>query len=576
VDHGRECDPESGRDHYQAVKTVAHALACALQVLFLASAQPPDRIFVNGLVLTMDAAGRTAQAVAIRGAEIVAAGSDAEIRRLAGPATAVVDLGGRTLAPGFYAAHDHFPGAGTAALYHVDLNSPPIGKMQSIADIVAALKAKARATPPGQWITGRGYDDTLLLEKRHPTRFDLDRASTEHPIWIVHSSGHLGVANSRALALANITKDTPQPKGGRIRIDPASGEPNGVFEESGAMVSRHIPALTPEQRQESIRWTDRDYTSKGITTAVIAGTSPAVIADLRQALDAGSLHLRITAMLSAGRSVPDSPATAAALGSGEKIRVTAVKILQDGSIQGYTGYLGAPYFKQPEGKSDYRGYAHRSREELIAMVRQYYREGYQIAIHGNGDAAIDDILVAFKEAQRDSPRPDSRLRIEHCQMAREDQLDTMRELGVTPSFFVGHVYYWGDRHRDIFLGPERAARISPLASALRRKIPFTLHDDTPVTPANPLLLVWDAVNRRTVAGEVLGPDQRISPLEALRAVTSAAAWQNFEEKRKGSIEPGKLADFVILDRNPLTVPKGDIRNIAVLETIVGGRTVYKR
>ena len=539
------------------------------------SRSPWIRSFVNGLVLTMDAAGRTTQAVAIRGTEIVSAASDAEIRKLAAPSTTVVDLGGRTLAPGFYAAHDHFPGAGTSALFSVDLNSPPIGKMQSIADVVAALKEKARSTPPGRWITGRGYDDTLLRDKRHPTRFDLDQASTDHPIWIVHSSGHLGVANSRALALAGIAKDTPQPKGGRIRMD-AAGEPNGVFEESGAMVSSHIPARTPEQRQEAIRWTDRDYTSKGITTAVIAGTSPSVIADLRKALDDGSLHLRITAMLSAGRSVPDSPAKAAALGAGEQIRVTAVKILQDGSIQGYTGYLGAPYFKQPEGKADYRGYAHRSREELIAMVRQYYREGYQIAIHGNGDAAIDDILAAFREAQRELPRADSRLRIEHCQMAREDQLDTMRELGVTPSFFVGHVYYWGDRHRDIFLGPERAARISPLASALRRKIPFTLHDDTPVTPANPLLLVWDAVNRRTVAGEVLGPEQRIGPLDALRAVTTAAAWQNFEEKRKGSIEPGKLADFVILDRNPLTVPKGDIRNIAVLETIVGGRTVFKR
>jgi predicted amidohydrolase YtcJ len=386
----------------------------------------------------------------------------------------------------------------------------------------------------------------------------------------------LGVANSRALAIAKITKATPQPQGGLIRRDPQSGEPNGVFEESGGLVSRYIPALTAEQRLEAIRWTDRDYTSKGITTAVIAGTSPAVIAGLRKALDADALHLRITAMLSAGPSVPDSPAKAAALGAGEQIRVTAVKIIQDGSIQGYTGYLGAPYYRQPEGKSDYSGYARRSREELVGMVRQYYREGYQIAIHGNGDAAIDDILAAFGEAQRAFPRPDARLRIEHCQTVREDQLDTMGELGVTPSFFVGHVYYWGGRHRDIFLGPERASRISPLASALRRKIPFTLHDDTPVTPANPLLLVWDAVNRRTVSGEVLGPDQRIGALEALRAVTSAAAWQNFEERRRGSIEPGKLADFVILDRNPLTVPKGDIRNLAVLETIVGGRTVYRK
>jgi predicted amidohydrolase YtcJ len=540
----------------------------------LLAAIPPDRIFVNAVVLTMDTAGRTAQAVAIRGEEIVSAGTDADIRKLAGPSTQIVDLGGKTLLPGFYAAHDHFPGAGTVAVHYVDLNSPPIGKMQSIADIVAALKEKARTTPSGQWVVGRGYDDTLLREKRHPTRHDLDQASTRHPIWIVHSSGHLGVANTRALALAGITKDTPQPKGGLIRKD--SGEPTGVFEEAGTLVTRHIPALSLDKRLESIRWCDREYLSKGITTAVIAGTNRAGIADLRQALGSGLLHLRIMAMLAAGPGVPESPAKAAELGTGERIRVGAIKILQDGSLQGYTGYLTAPYYKQPEGKSDYRGYAHRAREELLRMVLPYHRAGYQIAIHGNGDAAIDDILSAYREAQREFPRPDARHRIEHCQTAREDQLDAMRELGVTPSFFVGHVYYWGDRHRDIFLGPERAARISPLRSALDRKLRFTVHDDTPVTPANPLLLVWDAVNRLTLAGQVLGAGQRIGALDALRAVTSDAAWQNFEEKRKGSIEPGKLADFVVLDRNPLAVPPAEIRNVGVVETMIGGKTVYRK
>jgi predicted amidohydrolase YtcJ len=542
----------------------------------LSAQAPPDKIIVNAVVLTMDATGRTAQAVAVRGEEIVSAGTTSEIRKLAGPSTQVVDLGRKTLLPGFYAAHDHFPGAGTVAVHYVDLNSPPIGKMQSIADIIAALKDKARTTPAGHWVVGRGYDDTLLREKRHPTRHDLDQASTRHPIWIVHSSGHLGVASSLALALAGITKDTPQPKGGLIRKDPESGEPNGVFEEAGILVSRHIPALSLVDRLESIRWCDRDYLSKGITTAVIAGTNRAGIADLRRALDSGLLHLRITAMLAAGAGVPESPASAAALGSGDRIRIGAVKIVHDGSIQGYTGYLTAPYYKQPEGKSDYRGYAHRSREELVQMVTHYHRAGYQIAIHGNGDAAIDDILSAYREAQRELPRADARHRIEHCQTAREDQLDSMHELGVTPSFFVGHVYYWGDRHRDIFLGPERESRISPLRSTLDHKLRFTLHDDTPVTPANPLLLVWDAVNRLTLAGQILGAGQRIAALDALRAVTIEAARQNFEDKRKGSIEPGKLADFVVLDHNPLAVPPGEIRNVNVVETIAGGQTVYRK
>jgi predicted amidohydrolase YtcJ len=537
------------------------------------AAQTPDRIFVNGQIVTMDAAGRTAQAVAIRGERIVAVGSDAEIRQLAGGA-GVIDLAGKALLPGFYAAHDHFPGAGTVAVHQADLNSPPIGKALSIADVIEALKAKARTTPAGQWVTGRGYDDTLLREKRHPTRRDLDQASTAHPIWITHISGHLGVANSRALALAKVTRETPQPKAGRIRQDPRTGEPDGVFEEAGGMVTRHIPGRTQSERLEAIAWCDRDYLSKGITTAVIAGTSPAAIADLRQAPASGALRLRIKALLASGASVPDSPANAAALGSGDQIRVGGVKLLQDGSIQGYTGYLSGPYHKQPEAKADYRGYAMRSREELARLALQYHRAGHQIAIHGNGDAAIDDILFAFREAQRAAPRADARHRIEHCQTPREEQLDEMRELGVTPSFFAGHVYYWGDRHRDIFLGPARAARISPLASALGRGIRFTVHDDTPVTPANPLMLVWGAVNRLTRDGQALGPEQRIPVMAALRAVTRDAAWQNFEEQSKGSIEAGKLADLVVLDRNPLTVPAAEIRKIAVLETIVGGRTVY--
>jgi len=210
------------------------------------------------------------------------------------------------------------------------------------------------------------------------------------------------------------------------------------------------------------------------------------------------------------------------------------------------------------------------------MVEKAHRAGYQIAIHGNGDAAIDDIIYAFEQAQKEYPRADARHRIEHCQMVREDQLDKMKTLGITPSFFAGHVYYWGDRHRGIFMGPERAARISPLKSSVARRIRFTVHDDTPVTPVDPLQLVWVAVNRLTKSNKVLGPQQRVSVKEALRAITIDAAWQNFEEELKGSIEAGKLADFVILAENPLAVKAANIKDIEALETIVGGRTVYRR
>ena len=245
----------------------------------------------------------------------------------------------------------------------------------------------------------------------------------------------------------------------------------------------------------------------------------------------------------------------------EYLKLGAIKIIQDGSNQGYTGHFTEPYHTPFKGDPDYRGYPRRSREDLTTMVKELHEAGYQIAIHANGDAGIDDVLHAFREAQRDFPREDARHRIEHCQMVRKDQLDAIAELNLSPSFFVGHVYYWGDRHRDIFMGPERAAGISALRSSIDRGIRFTVHDDTPVIPVNPLQLVWVGVNRLTKTDQVLGPDERITPLEALRTVTIDAAWQNFEEDIKGSIAPGKLADLVSLDGNPLTVDPTAIREL---------------
>ena len=538
-----------------------------------------DTVYVNGIVVTMDPGDRMAAAVAVRGEEIVAVGDDQEITALAGPDTAVVDLRGRTMVPGFYAAHDHFPLSGNGAVASVDLNSPPIGTIETMGQLVAALRDRAQATPVGQWVQGRGYDDTLLAELRHPTREDLDTASTDHPIYISHTSGHLGVANTMALELAGVTAATPNPPGGVVQKDPDTGEPNGVFEESGGMVSRLIPPPTLEQQTEAFRWAVQDYVEDGVTTAVVAHGGRGSLASLQRARREGILTFRIITMMSRGN--PGQPSAAEAGGVVSHfgdwwLKVGAIKIVQDGSNQGYTGFFTEPYHTAFKGDADYRGYPRRSREDLTTMVRALHRAGYQIAIHANGDAAIDDVIHAFREAQREFPRPDARHRIEHCQMVRKDQLDAIAELGLSPSFFVGHVYYWGDRHRDIFMGPERAAGISALRSSIDRGIRFTVHDDTPVTPVDPLQLVWVSVNRLTKTDQVLGPEERISPSEAMRAVTIDAAWQNFEEGIKGSIEPGKLADLVILSDNPLTVEPETIRDIEVLETIVGGVTVYER
>ena len=524
----------------------------------------PDTLYVNGNIVTLDRSNRIVSTIAVRDGKVLAAAAAGKAR--------IVDLRGRTLLPGFYAAHDHFPSWGTVALFQVDLNSPPVGRIETMAGLIGALQARAKQTPPGEWIVGRGYDDTLLREQRHPNRHDLDQASTVHPIWIVHVSGHLGAANSRALDLAGIDRNTPPSKQGVIHRE-ANGEPDGVFEENGSLISHLIPAHSPEQRMQAIARANAEYISKGVTTTVIAGTGRQGVDDLRIAAAKGILHLRAVCLLSSG--IPARREQAAALG-GDGVRITGVKLLQDGSLQGYTGHLSQPYYKTPAGKPDYRGYSNRSQEALNALVGKYHQGGFQIAIHANGDAAIGEVLTAYREAQRQFPRAGTRHRIEHCQTPRPDQLDAIAEMGVTPSFFVDHVYFWGDRHRDLFLGAERAARISPLASAMSRGIRFTIHNDTPVTPVDPLHLVWCAVNRRTRAGMVLGPGERIPIVPALRAVTSEAAWQNGEEDRKGTIEPGKAADFVVLEENPLTLAVDRLREIHVLETIMGGETVYRR
>ncbi|WP_131735811.1 amidohydrolase [Actinomadura roseirufa] len=533
-----------------------------------------DTIYHRGAVLTMGPGHRRAEAIAVKGGRIVAVGKDHAIRRLAGPGTELVDLKGRTVLPGFIDAHSHAPYPGLVKLYFADLSSPPVGTVTDVASLVAALKAKADGTAPGGWVRGWGYDQTLLAEGRHPTAADLDRASSTLPIWAAHTNGHMGVANSVALKLAGITKDTPNPAGGVIVKDPATGEPTGLLQESAQnLVNRLQPAFGADQLTAGARATSELFTAAGVTTSVIAGGG----ADLYAALGAwhktGVIGFRSLLMLS-GDPLAGLPL---AEGTGDEwVRVSGYgESVYDGSIQGYTGYLTKPYHKLADGLPDgYRGYTNYGPDLLKARVDRLYADGYAIRIHGNGDAAIDDLLDAYEAAIKKHGQRDHRLRIEHAQTAREDQLDRMRRLGVQASFFVSHTYYWGDQHRDIFLGPERASRISPLRSAQRRGLRSSVHLDSPVVPQSPLQAVWSAVNRITRSGRVLGPEQRITPLRALRAVTIDAAWQHFEEHSRGSIEPGKLADLVVLSDDPVTAHPKKIKDIRVLRTIVGGKTVH--
>lgn len=560
---------------------VAVAFVAGLATLFSIAtrvpAAPEHQVFVNGEVLTMDADNRVVQALSVRSDRIEALGSNEEIMALVTDRTEIIDLRGRSLLPGFIDAHGHFP-ASALDTVAADLNSPPLGVITDIDSLLAALRERAALVPEGEWVTGFGYDDTLLAEGRHPTRAELDTVSAEHPVAILHISGHMVVANSAALAAADIGADTPDPEGGIIARRAGSREPNGLLEETARLpVAARMLDLGALDFLGMIRAAVREYAQHGVTTAQAGGVAPDMASGLALASRLGVIPLRLQvfpmeedfrAEIAAGDYDPADYER-------DRLQIGAVKIIADGSIQGFTGYLTRPYHTPYHGDADYRGYPAVLRERLFEQVMALHSEGYQLAVHGNGDASIDDILDAFAAAQAAHPVADPRFILIHSQMARRDQIERMAELGVTPSFFSAHTWYWGDRHRDIFIGPERAAQISPAAWAQQAGLRFSSHMDTPVTPMRPLQAAWSMAYRETVGGDVLGPEQRVDVMTALRAVTIDAAWQIFQEDNRGSLEPGKYADLVLLNGSPLRDSHA-LRELQVDGTWVSGARIYRR
>lgn len=530
-------------------------------------------VYRGGPIITMDPERRVVEALGVDGNRIAAVGTEEEVMAWANGDAEIVELDGNALLPGFIDAHGHYPGEGVYAVL-ADLNSPPIGEMKTVEDIVARMKERAAETPAGEWVVGMSYDDTLLAEKRHPTRDDLDRVSTEHPVGLIHVSGHLGTVNSMGLEAMGYDDDSPDPEGGVIRRD-ASGRPDGVLEETAAQpLMEGMASPSVSQALDMIQEASRRYLASGTTTAQSGYAVGPLIPGLTWASRLGLIPLRL--VLWPGMETADEwleEDTRYESYDEDWVRIGRIKLVADGSIQGYTGYLSEPYYVPPGDDPEFRGYARIPADELRERVLRYHEAGLPVAVHGNGDASIDDILDAFDAANAATPFGEIGPVIIHAQMAREDQLDRMADLGAIPSFFVLHTYYWGDRHRDIFMGPERAARMSPTRSALDRGIPATLHADSPVVPMEPLRIVWSAVNRISTGGDVIGEAQRVTPMEALAGVTINAARQHFEADKKGSLEVGKLADLVILSSSPLEDPD-HIDRIEVVETIIDGKTAY--
>lgn len=549
-------------------------------------AKPPAKqVFINATVLTMNKNNSIVEAIAVELDMIVAVGSNEDIIKLIDEETVVHDLSGKTLLPGFVDSHSHFPGIGTGKLT-VDLNSPPIGDIKSIEEIIIRLTTKLNTIKEDKWLIGVGYDDSLLKENRHVNRDDLDRISTEVPILLMHVSGHIVAINSLGLQLAGLEvngedKQVVAPKGGRFVRD-NSGRLTGVIEETARFdVLKLAFDLSFFDFIDMVKQGAQEYAAVGVTTAQSGLSQEGQIKGLSTIDKLGLIPQRLIIWpdMATGKRWLSGEFDDASY-STDNVTIGAVKLVADGSIQAYTGYLTAPYHKHAAGhgehsKPNYLGYPSLEQAELENIISELHQKGRQMAIHANGDAAIEMVISAIEKAQQFSPRHDARHIIIHAQMATVPQLQRMKNIGITPSFFSSHTYYWGDRHREIFMGPQRSKNISPAKSAADIGLPFSIHLDTPVVPMDPLFATWSAVNRLTSSGQLLGANERIGVMQALRSVTIDAAWQVFLEKETGSLEVGKKADLVILAENPLLQPT-TLDKIDVLATYVSGLNIYSK
>ena len=559
----------------------------ALAAAYLALAAPAfaqetaDRIWSGGPILTMNDAGMRAEAVAEKGGKIVAVGTAAEVLKLKGSDTQVIDLAGRAMLPGFVDAHGHMFVGGVQAL-SANLLAPPDGDVRDIASLQKVVRdwmaANDAAVKKVGLILGFGYDNASLAEHRHPNRDDLDQISKDIPILLWHQSGHMVAVNSKALELTGMTAETPDPAGGVIQRRPGSKEPNGVFEETAAMpvLMKLLSRVGPEGAKTFARAGAELWARYGYTTADEGRSIPATVQLMRQVAEEGGYKIDVA-------TYPDVLADRDFIKQNlspvykNRFRVAGAKLTIDGSPQGFTAWRDRPYV-DPVGDypKGYAGYAAASTPQVLDAVEWAYANDIQLLTHANGEAASDLLIASHTVSQLNHGGvQDRRPVLIHGQFLREDQVDSYQRLGVLPSLFPMHTFYWGDWHTSKTVGPVLGQNISPTGWVRKRGMIFTSHHDAPVAFPDSMR-VLDATVTRVArgSGKVIGPDQRVDVVTALKAMTIWPAWQHYEEKTKGSIEVGKLADFVILSRDPTQGDPNTIDQIKVTETIKEGSTVF--
>ena len=523
-----------------------------------------DTVIRNANIITIDNNRPRADALAMLHGRFAAVGSADDVADWVGPDTRVLDLDGKTVLPGFIDAHIHVLNSGIRHVMAADCAQPTIAAIQD------ELRKRLDVTPAGQWVQGFKFDDTKTAENRFLNRADLDAVSTEHPILVAHRAGHVYYMNSLGMELAGFTRDTPDPPGGRLGRDPDTGELDGVVYERAIEPVRFglIPVETPEIRREGLRTICGMLNAAGITSVHDARVTSEEFITYQEGYKDGELSLRVYCLL----YYPHFPAlrdagVVAGLGD-DRLRIGGIKMVADGAIASRTAYLSAPY----EGSCCDYGILAMEADEINERVMEMHKAGFQVCIHANGDSTIDMVVSAYERAQEADPRPDPRHRIEHCTLVNPDLLSRMKALGAVATPFCTYVYYHGEKMP--FYGEERLRWMFAQRSFLDYGIVSTGATDYPPGPFEPLMGIQSCVTRTDSEGRLWGENQKVTVEEALRIYTLHGAYAGFEENIKGSIEPGKLADLVVLGEDPTQVDPLTIIDIPVMQTIVGGETVY--
>ncbi|MFK2820393.1 amidohydrolase [Flavobacteriaceae sp. LMIT009] len=537
-------------------------------------------LYHGGDIITM--AGeepKYVEAVVQREGQIIFTGSKADaLARFEGKAE-IVDLKGKTMLPGFIDGHAHFGNFSSQSI-GAQILPPPDAGANNIATLIEILKEWN--TPENRaltgWIFGAGFDDSVLEEKRFPTKHDLDQVSTEFPIMIIHISGHFATVNSKGLELLNITADTKDPEGGLIRRENGN-EPNGVLEELAA-IPNYAAALAPKSKEAADLFFESGQNmalSYGYTTAQEGRAMLESHDFLVSKAEANKLKLDVVSYVD--YLIADSLMSTKWNSNkyNKKYRIGGMKLTLDGSPQGRTAWRTKPYLLPPDGAEEgYLGYPAIPQDSVVeSLYAKAFENNWQTQTHANGDAAMDQMIRTMSKVSKNYVDKDRRHVLIHGQYVRDDQLDAFKELNVIASLFPLHTFYWGDWHKQI-IGEELGDKISPTRTALNKGLRLTIHTDAPVALPNLMRMVGITVERKSRSGKIIGVDEKLTAYEALKGITEWSAYQHFEENSKGTIEEGKLADLVILDKNPLKISEEEIKDIIVLETIKEGNTVYKK